>query len=82
MAVGFLSRIQALLMQSGLTAEASYNEAVIALYQYVTLRASVTAYDMNYVIGAIVVLLGVIPSLLLLPHGKIEKAGGSAEIAL
>jgi hypothetical protein len=81
MAVGFLSRIQALLMQSGLTSEASYNEAVIALYQYVNLRASVTAYDMNYVIGAIVVLLGVVPSIFLLPHGKIEKAGGSAEIA-
>jgi EmrB/QacA subfamily drug resistance transporter len=82
MAMGFLSRIQALLMQSGLTSDASYQEAVIALYQYVSLRASVTAYDMNYVIGAIIVLLGVIPSLLLLPHGKIEKAGGSAEIAI
>jgi MFS family permease len=82
MAMGFLSRVQALLMQSGLTSGASYNEAVIALYQYAYLRASVTAYDMNYVIGAIIVLLGVIPSLLLLPHGKIEKSGGSAEIAL
>ena len=61
MALGFLSRIQAILMQSGFNAQASYNEAVIALYQYVNLRASVTAYDMNYVIGAIVVLLGVIP---------------------
>jgi DHA2 family multidrug resistance protein len=82
MALGFLSRIQAILMQSGFNAQASYNEAVIALYQYVNLRASVTAYDMNFVIGAIVVLLGVIPSLLLLPHGKIEKAGGSTEIAI
>ena len=59
MATQFLSEIQVLLMQTGLTSQAAYNEAVIALYQYVTLRASVTAYDMNYVVGAIVVLLGV-----------------------
>jgi DHA2 family multidrug resistance protein len=82
MSLRFLSEIQVLLMQYGFNSVTAYNESVTVLYQYAYLRASVTAYDMNYVIGAIVVLVGVIPSLLLLPHGKIEKAGGSAEIAL
>ena len=37
----------------------------LLLYQFVNLRAAVTAFEMDYVIGAVIVLLGIIPAMFL-----------------
>jgi MFS family permease len=71
-ALRVLSQMQVYLMQMGLTLDAARQEAVVLLYQFVSLRAAVTAFDMNYVIGAVIVLLGVIPAMFL-PFGRIKK---------
>lgn len=82
MALSFLSQVQVALMQAGVAAQAASKEAITILYQYVSLRANVTAYDMNYVIGSIVVLIGVIPALLLLPSGQNKKADGQVDMVM
>ncbi len=40
-------------------------------------RALVTAFEMDYVISALVVLVG-IPAAFLLPFGRVEKSGAQA----
>jgi hypothetical protein len=79
MALRILSQIQVYLMQLGLTFDVARREAIVILYQYVNLRAAVTAFEMNYVIGAVIVLLGVIPALFL-PFGRIKKGEAVVDI--
>jgi EmrB/QacA subfamily drug resistance transporter len=76
-ALQVLSQMQVYFMQLGMTLEAARQAAVTYLYQYVTLRASVTAFEMDYVISALVVLAGVIPAMFL-PFGRIKKSGAPA----
>lgn len=78
-ALQWLSQVQVLCMQLGLNVDVARQEAITVLYEYVTLRASVTAFEMDYVIGAVVVLLGIIPALFL-PFGNIRKVVGPVEI--
>ncbi len=76
-ALQMLSAFQVAFMKAGLSLEAARQAAVSMLYQYVNLRASVTAFQMDYVIGAIVVLIGIIPAFLL-PFGRVKKGNGPA----
>jgi hypothetical protein len=51
------------------------------LYQFISVRAGVTAFEMDYVIGASIVLVGVIPALFL-PFGRAKKAEAAIEIGV
>jgi DHA2 family multidrug resistance protein len=76
-ALQVLSQMQVYFMQLGMTLEAARQAAVTYLFQYINLRASVTAFQMDYVIGALVVLAGIIPAMFL-PFGRIKKSGARA----
>ena len=67
MALSFLSRIQVVLMQMGMSAPVAYQEAITTLYLYVSQRANVLAFETDYVIGALVVLCGVVLALIFCP---------------
>ncbi len=74
-ALQMLSGLQVYLMQAGMSLQAAQQGAVNLLFQYINVRASVTAFQMDYVISAVVVLIGVIPALFL-PFGRVKKDGG------
>jgi len=76
-AMQVLSQIQIRLMQAGTTPDMAHNQAVVLLYEIVNQRALVTAFQMDYVISALVVLVG-IPAAFLLPSGRVEKSGTQA----
>ena len=76
-ALQMLSQLQVYFMQAGMTLQAAQQAAVNLLYQYVNLRASVTAFETDYVIGAIVVLAGIIPAMFL-PFGRVKKGNSPA----
>ncbi len=76
-ALQMLSQLQVFFMQLGMTLEAARQAAATYLFQYINLRASVTAFQMDYVIGALVVLAGIIPAMFL-PFGRIKKSGARA----
>jgi DHA2 family multidrug resistance protein len=78
-ALHLISYAQTLLMQMGLTLQVARNEAITFLYEYVSLRADITAFQMNYVISAVVVLLGILPAMFL-PLGRIKKANGATGV--
>jgi EmrB/QacA subfamily drug resistance transporter len=81
MALRMLSQIQVYLLQFGLNLDVARQEAVLLLYQFVNLRAAVTAFEMDYVIGAVIVLLGTIPAMLL-PFGRIKKAEAVVDVGV
>jgi EmrB/QacA subfamily drug resistance transporter len=81
LALRAISQIQAYLMQSGMSADVAYRESIVLLYQSVNLRASVTAFDTDYVIGAIVILVSIIPAFFL-PTGRVKRAGGPSGIPI
>jgi len=76
-ALQMLSQLQVYFMQAGMTLQAAQQAAVNLLYQYVNLRASVAAFQMDYVISALVILVGIIPAMFL-PFGRIKKNNGPA----
>jgi EmrB/QacA subfamily drug resistance transporter len=78
-ALQVLSQIQVYLLQLGLSPDVARQQALILLYQYISLQASSTAFDMNYVIGAVIVLLGIIPAMFM-PLRR-EKKTAAAEAA-
>ena len=80
-ALRVISQIQGYLMQNGMSANLAHQEAIVLLYQFVGLRASVTAFDRNYVIGAIVIIVSIIPALFL-PSGRVKKSDGVADIVI
>jgi MFS family permease len=80
-AMHWLSYVQTILMQMGFNLQIAHNEAITFLYQYVSLRADITAFQMEYVISAVIVLLGVIPAMFL-PLGRIKKTNGTTGVAV
>jgi MFS family permease len=74
-ALQMLSGLQVYLMQAGMSLQAAQQGAVNLLFQYINLRASVTAFQMDYVISAVVVMLGIVPAMFL-PFGRVKKDGG------
>ncbi len=80
-AMQVLSQIQIRLMQSGTAPDIAHNQAVVLLYEIVNQRALVTAFEMDYVISALVVLVG-IPAAFLLPSGQIKKSGTDAALVI
>jgi MFS family permease len=74
--LNLLSQIQARLMQSGQTAEAAYQAAVVLLYQYFSLQSAITAFQKDFVLTAILSFTGIVPSMFL-PHGPVKHEGGT-----
>ncbi len=73
-AMRIISVVQVTLMQSGQTLESARAVAVNLLYQYVNLQAVITAFQMDFVLAAIVILAGVPPAFLL-PFGRARRPG-------
>jgi MFS family permease len=81
MALRIISQIQVYLMQYGFTIDLAHNEAIVLTYEAIYQRAAITAFEMNYVIGAVVVLLGVIPAMFL-PFGRVKKAEAAVDMGV
>ncbi len=75
--MNWLAYVQSALLQMGYSVQIAHDEAISFLYQYVVLRANITAYEMNYMLSAIIVLLGTIPAMFL-PFGRIRKGNGAS----
>jgi DHA2 family multidrug resistance protein len=72
-ALHFISMVQVILMQAGQTLDAARQTAVYLLYSYANLRAAVSAFEMEYVIAAVIISAGVLPAFLLLPFGRVQQ---------
>jgi EmrB/QacA subfamily drug resistance transporter len=77
-ALRVLSIIQVNALKSGLTIETARTAATSLLYQLVNLKAFIMAFDRDYVISALILFAGILPSLLL-PHGPLKKENLGAE---
>jgi DHA2 family multidrug resistance protein len=75
----FISMVQVILMQAGQTLEAARQTAVNLLYLLANLRASVAAFQAEYIIAAIVISVGVIPAFFL-PFGRPKGTQTDAHI--
>jgi len=80
-ALRVLSTIQVTALQSGLTMDAARQLGTVVLYQFVNVKASVMAFDSDYLIAALIVFAGILPALFL-PHGSLKKGGTAGEIPL
>jgi EmrB/QacA subfamily drug resistance transporter len=79
-AMRIISIVQVTLMQAGQTPEAARQAAVSILYQYANLRAVVAAFAKDYVIAAVVMLIGVLGAFLL-PFGRVEKSNVPVDVS-
>lgn len=77
-AMRILSAAQIAGMQSGLTLEAARQSGIYLLYQYVMLRSSVTAFQMDYTISAVLIFISIFTAFLL-PSGNVMKGAPAAE---
>jgi EmrB/QacA subfamily drug resistance transporter len=59
----FVSMVQVMLMQAGQTLEAARQTAVYVLYLLTTARATVAAFQTEYIIAAIVISVSILPAL-------------------
>jgi EmrB/QacA subfamily drug resistance transporter len=59
----FVSMIQVMLMQAGQTLEAARQTAVYVLYLLTTARATVVAFQKDYIIAAIIIAVSILPAL-------------------
>lgn len=80
-AMRIISAVQVQLMQAGQTLEVARQYAINMLYQYASLQATITAFQMDFVIAAVVILAGVIPAFLL-PFGRTKKPGAAANVEM
>ncbi len=65
----FVSTVQVLLMQAGQTLEAARQAAIYVLYLLANARASVAAFQADYIIAAVIISVGVVPAFFL-PFGR------------
>jgi len=72
-AMRIISIVQVTMMQAGQTLEVARQYAIMMLYQYVNLQATVSAFQMDFTIAAIVIFAGVLPAFLL-PSGRSAKS--------
>lgn len=70
--IGVLSGIQRAFLHGGLTFEQARQVAVLSLYRFTQLRASVQAFEDAFILSSIVLLAGIIPALFL-PSGPPVK---------
>ncbi len=80
-AMQLISSVQVMMMQAGQTMEAARQMGVYVLLQYVNQRATVTAFEMDYVISAVIIVVGIIPAMFL-PFGRMKKADGAVDMGV
>lgn len=80
-AMQLLSTVQVIMMQAGQSLEAARQMGISVLYQYVNLRATITAFEMDYVISAVIIAIGVLPAMLL-PFGRLKKSDGPVDMSI
>ena len=68
-----LSTAQVYLQKAGMSLQAAHQEAVALLYQMTALRGYILAFEKVFVIGAIIIFIGVIPALFLYHNGKTKQ---------
>jgi EmrB/QacA subfamily drug resistance transporter len=69
----FMSTAQVYLQQAGMSLQSARAEATALLYQMTALHAFVLAFDKVFIIGAIILFIGVVPALFLYHNGKDKK---------
>jgi EmrB/QacA subfamily drug resistance transporter len=74
-AMRILSTVQVLAAKSGIMLEAARQLGVYALYQVVYLKSFIMSFNTDYLLSALVIFVGIIPSLFL-PHGPVKSGGG------
>ena len=74
--LNLLSQITARLMQSGQTAEAAYQAAIVLLHQYFSLQSAITAFQKDFVLTAVLSFACIVPACFL-PHGPVNKSEGA-----
>jgi hypothetical protein len=80
-AMRIISMVQVTMMQAGQTLEVARQYAVLMLYQYVNLQATITAFQMDFVLAAMVIFAGVLPAFLL-PSGRSAKPAAPPGVEL
>ncbi|MCX6006582.1 MAG: DHA2 family efflux MFS transporter permease subunit, partial [Chloroflexi bacterium] len=80
-AMQLISSVQVMMMQAGQTLEAARQMGVYVLLQYVNLRATVTAFEMDYVISAVIIVIGIIPAMFL-PFGRVKKGEAAVDMGV
>jgi len=80
-AMQMISSVQVMMMKAGQTLEAARAMGISVLNQYVTLRATIAAFEMEYVISAIVIIIGIVPAIFL-PFGKLNKPNGLVDMSV
>jgi EmrB/QacA subfamily drug resistance transporter len=68
-----VSTAQVYLQKAGMSLQAAHQEAIALLYQMTVLKAYVLAFDKVFVIGAVILFVGIIPALFLYHNGKAKK---------
>lgn len=76
-----VSTIQVYLQKAGMTIDAARQFTTYVLYQMTSLRAAVLAFQKDYVISAIIVLVAIIPALFL-TGGAARKNGGKPDVPI
>lgn len=77
--LGVLSMAQVALQKAGMSLQAAHQAAIALLYQVTVLKAAVLAFDRVFVIGAIILGIGIVPALFL--HAG-AKARETEEVAI
>jgi MFS family permease len=73
-ALSVISAVQVAALKMGLTLEAARAYGISLLYQTVQLKASVMAFDTDFLISGLIALSGILPAWLL-PHSAMKKDG-------
>jgi EmrB/QacA subfamily drug resistance transporter len=67
--LGVLSTAQVALQKAGMSLQAAHQAAIALLYQMTVLKGAVLAFERVFMIGAIILVIGILPALLL-HHGN------------
>jgi EmrB/QacA subfamily drug resistance transporter len=68
-----ISSAQVMLQKAGMTLQAAHQTAVLLVYQQTVLRATILAFEKVFIIGAIILFIGIIPALFLYHNAKTKK---------
>ena len=68
-----MSTAQVYLQKAGMGLQAAHQQAIALLYGMTIQRAYILAFDKVFIVGAIIIFIGIIPALFLYHNGKISK---------
>jgi EmrB/QacA subfamily drug resistance transporter len=68
-----MSTAQVYLQKAGMSLQAAHQEAIALLYQLTAIRATILAFEKVFIIGAVIIFVGIIPALFLYHNGKVKQ---------